>query len=311
MRPRLDASPPRLFDLTGRASVAVHGKDAAALLQGLLTNDVKGLAPGGGCHAALLTPKGKMVADLVALREEERFVLDAEPPLAPVLARALPGYVFFQEVAISDETEATAVLHVEGLGAGEALARACLHVLPASPHAHAAVEVAGRFVRVVRESRGGAEGFDLRTPRAHAADLGAALRSAGIEEAPAEVLEASRIEAGIPRWGAELGESVLPNEALLERDAISYTKGCYVGQEIVARLRTYGHVNRLLVRLELAPGAEAAPGDAVHAAEAPAGSVTSVARGSGAALAFIRREHAAEGNALLVRGETATVHLLA
>jgi folate-binding protein YgfZ len=161
---------------------------------------------------------------------------------------------------------------------------------------------------MVCESRGGAPGFDLRLPRASAAAVTAALTASGIADAPWALLEASRVEAGIPRWGAELGASVLPNEALLERDAISYTKGCYIGQETVARIRTYGHVNRLLVRLALPEGTDVSPGDEVTAGGGAIGAVTSVARDTGAALAFVKRDHARDGETVQVSSHPASVH---
>jgi hypothetical protein len=200
---------------------------------------------------------------------------------------------------------------VEGRDAVDVLSHLVPAPLPAKPHGHAAIEVGGVRVRIVAESRGGAPGFDLRVPRVHSGPVAAAFRRANIADGPRELLEASRIEAGIPRWGAELSGDVLPNEALLERDAISYTKGCYMGQETVARIRTYGHVNRLLVRLALSADAGVSRGDVVHAGETAVGTVTSAAHDSGAALAFVRREQAVEGTALRVGGHAAIVHPLA
>jgi aminomethyltransferase len=290
--------------LSGRGALALAGPDRVALLHGLVTNDVKGLRPGTGCHAALLTPKGKMRAEMAVLLSEEEILLDCEPELASTLASILEGYVPFSQSRLEDRTAATGVVHVEGPASGRILAEATGAAVPAAPYAHVAASLEGAPVRVVNLSRAGEEGFDLRTTREDAPRLAAALASRGAVLADAVVLEAGRVEAGLPRWGAELDESVLPNEAWLERTAISYSKGCYLGQETVARLRTYGHVNRHLVALLLPLGCAAAPGGAVRAGDEAVGKVTSAVdsalRGRRVALAFVKREHETPGTPLRV-----------
>jgi aminomethyltransferase len=292
-------------DLTGRGTLVVAGADCAELLHGLVTNEVKRLAPGAGAHAALLTPKGKMRAELAVLRTAEtELVLDCEPSLSGPLAAILAGYVPFSRSTLEDRTASTGVVHVEGPAAAGVLATAGLDVPPGTPFAHLTTAAAGVPVRVVRVSRAGEEGFDLRITREGAGALLALLEAHGAQRVDATVLEAGRIEAGIPRWGAELDETVLPNEAWLERTAISYSKGCYLGQETVARLKTYGHVNRHLVALLLPTGCAAGPGDAVRAGGETVGKVTSAVEsplhGHSVALAFVKREHEAPGTTLAV-----------
>ncbi len=293
---------PHLFDLTGRAAIAVSGRDRTEFLHGLLTNDVKKLRPGEGCAAALLTPKGKIRADLVVLCREEALVLDAAPALALPLEGMLRGFIFFQQVAIENLTESTSVLHLEGERAGEILRTALGQDVPKAPHA----SVPFPDGLVVKESRGGFDGFDVRLPRAGAAALFAALAGAGALAANLSLLEAARIEAGIPRWGAELTEAVLPDEAgLTTRGWVSYTKGCYIGQETVARIRTYGHVNRNLVGLLLPPGEPPAPGTEVFRGDQKVGEVTSAVSSARlsriVALAYVQRDHAAPGTPLSLR----------
>lgn len=292
-------------DLPGRGTIVVAGPDCAELLHGLVTNEVKRLAPGEGAHAALLTPKGKMRAELAVLRTAEaELVLDCEPSLAGPLAAILAGYVPFSRSALEDRTASSGVVHVEGPTASEVLASAGIDAPPDVPFAHLPGAVSGVAVRVVRVSRAGEEGFDLRVPPEGAEALLALLEAHGTQRVDAAVLEAGRIEAGIPRWGAELDETVLPNEAWLERTAISYTKGCYLGQETVARLKTYGHVNRHLVALLLPSGCAAGPGDSVRAGGETVGRVTSAVdsplHGRRVALAFVKREHEAPGTTLAV-----------
>lgn len=291
--------------LTGRGSLAVTGPDCAELLHGLVTNDVKALVPGSGCHAAFLTPKGKMRAEMTVLRlAADEILLDCEPSLAAPLGTALSGYVPFSRSTLEDRTAATGVVHLEGPASAGVLASAGISEPAAAPFSHLSAEAAGAAVRVVRVSRSGEEGFDLHSAPEASAPLLELLSRHGATAVGPEALEAGRIEAGLPRWGAELDETVLPNEAWLERTAISYTKGCYLGQETVARLKTYGHVNRHLVALLLPPGCGVAAGDAVLAGEEKVGQVTSAVdstlRDCRVALAFVRREHETPGTPLSV-----------
>ena len=290
--------------LAGRGAVLLAGPDCAELVHGLVTNDVKGLGPGSGCHAALLTPKGRMRAEMLVLRTEEGILLDCEPALAGPLVAILSGYVPFSRSTLEDRTPSTGIVHLEGPGAARVLESAGVGAPPAAPFSPRPAEAGGASVRVVRVSRAGEEGFDLRAASGDAGRVLALLVAHGATPAPPEVLEAGRIEAGLPRWGAELNESVLPNEAWLERTAISYGKGCYLGQETIARLKTYGHVNRHLVAILLPLSSGAGPGDVVRAGEASVGAVTSAVdsalRGRRVALAYVKREHEAPGTVLLV-----------
>ena len=246
-----------------------------------------------------------MRADLSVLRlTAEEFLLDCEPALAVSLFSILAGYVPFSRSTLEDRTASTGVVQLEGPATTGILAAAGVAEPGAAPLSHQASEIEGIAVRVVRVSRAGEEGFALLSRPDASPRLLNLLARHGAQHVPPEVLEAGRIEAGIPRWGAELDETVLPNEAWLERTAISYTKGCYLGQETVARLKTYGHVNRHLVALLLPIGSSASPGDAVRAGDETVGRVTSAVdsalRGQRIALAFVRREHEAPGTTLVV-----------
>lgn len=294
---------PLLFNLTGRAEIVVAGRDRIDFLHGLVTNDVKRLRPGDGCAAACLTPKGRMLADLVVLCAQEELIVDAEPDLVRTLDALFRKYVFFQQVAIENRSGVTGVLHVEGRGAGDALRKAVGRDGPSEPHS--SLVLAGG--RVVKESRGGFDGFDLRAAPAELGALRASLLEAGAFPADPAVLEAARIEAGIPRWGSELTEGVLPDEAELPaRGYVSYTKGCYVGQETVARIRTYGHVNRHLVRLFLDPRDLPSVGAEIRSGARRVGAVTSAVHsqrlGRAVALGYVHRDHAAPGTHLAVLG---------
>lgn len=292
-------------DLTGRGALSVAGPDAAELLHGLVTNEVKALRPGSGCHAALLTPKGRMRAELAVLRlSDSELLLDCDGALAEPLLGILQGYVPFSRSVLADRTGETGVVHLEGPAASGVLIAAALPEPGPEDFAHVAGSLDGVPLRVVRVSRAGGPGFDLRAPRDAVSALLSLLSSRGAAVVSSDVLEAGRIEAGLPRWGAELTETTLPNEAGLERTAISYSKGCYLGQETVARIRTYGHVNRRLVALLLPIGCAAAPGDEVRAGEEAVGNVTSAVdsarRGARVALAYVKKGHDEPGTALAV-----------
>ncbi len=334
------APSPLLFDLTGRGAVVLTGKDRASFLHGLVTNDIKKLTPGTGCAAAFLTPKGKILADCVVLCEEDRLEIDCEPDLAGKIEDLLRKYLVFNEVEIENHTGQTVVFHLQHSAAGNAVEDLLRKVMskepggagdawPRAAHSHVTANVqvpppltfeentsmpdasqsagddTGIPIRLVRENRTGVPGYDVRCPSSFSEKIHQAFLAAGTRPAPITELESLRIQAGIPRWGFELTEAVLPDEAgLRQRGFISDDKGCYIGQETVARIKTYGHVNRNLVRL-LLDGEAPATGSEILFEGEKAGAVTSAARveGSGpaTALGYVRRERAASGTRLLVR----------
>ena len=205
----MDRSPfdaPLLFDLTGRAELAVTGRDRVPFLQGLVTNDVKKLGSGEGCAAAFLTPKGKLLAEPVVLATPDELVVDCPAELADPLEALLRKYKMFGEVTIENRTDATGVLHLEGKGTEEFLGKEIGPVPPPEPHS----SVLAPGARLVRESRGGFSGFDVRVPRRDAESVRSRLLAAGAVRSSLDLLEAARIEAGIPRWGAELTEASFP-----------------------------------------------------------------------------------------------------
>jgi folate-binding protein YgfZ len=300
-----------LFDLDARGAIALTGRDRASFLHGLVTNDIRRLTPGTGCAAAFLTPKGKMLADCVVLCEEDRLELDCEGELASKIEDLLRKYLVFNDVTIVNATAANAVFHVAGKAGGkdrreeEDLLRTIIRLgddfaLPREPHAHC-----GHPVRVVRENRTGVPGYDVRCPSSLSEEIRRAFLSAGARIASFDRLDELRIAAGIPRWGFELTEAVLPDEAgLRERGFISENKGCYIGQETVARIKTYGHVNRRLVLLSVSGGVPARENEIFFEGE-KSGAVTSVTPLSGSggsvALGYVRRERCEPGTALSVR----------
>jgi len=295
-----------LVDRSDRGKLAMSGPEAVEFLHGQITNDVRSLSPGNGCYAAFLTPKGMMVGDLrvlaVAAGEAEAPVGEVEPdsvgellldterltlqPLFEMIHRFRIGYRF----ELHKRTLERALLRVAGPKAQEALATVADRVgsLPSAEHAHLAAAVAGVAARLVRCEAGEVELLFASEQRERVA---AALAGAGVTAVPPEAFEVVRIERGIPRYGFELDQRTIPQEAGLNERAVSFTKGCYVGQETVARLYYKGKPNRHLRGLRLErPVPQGSP---ILCVEREVGRVGSCARSprlGPIALALLRRE---------------------
>jgi folate-binding protein YgfZ len=270
------------------------GPDAAEYLQGQLTNDVEGLAPGEGCYAALLDRKGHMQGDMRVLRlAPEEIWLDTEPEALAAVQRHLTMYKIGREVEIADATAEQAILSLIGPRSVEIAGTAAL-----PEHANEARTVNG----IECITTGTAEGIDLIAQVQDAERLREALLAAGAVEVSPAAAEVLRIEAGGPRFGAEMSNETMPAEAGIVERAVDFQKGCYIGQEPVARLHYKGRPNRHLRGLELSAPVE--PGTALRLGEKEVGRIGSAcvspARGP-IALAIVRRE--AEPGAVLAAGE--------
>jgi len=284
-----------LLDRSERGKLLVSGPEAAEYLQGQITNDVETLAPGDGLYAALLDRKGHMQADMRVLRpgEEPDLWIDTEPTALAAARRHLQTYKIGRQVEVDDVTEERAILSLIGPRAVEVAGTAAL-----PEHACEATTIAGAEVVAV----GTAAGVDAIVPSADCERVRAALLGAGAVEVSPEAAEILRVEAGRPRFGAEMGTETMPAEAGIVEDAVSFTKGCYIGQETVARLHYKGRPNRRLRGLRFS--APARPGEALRLGEkevgAVGGAVVSPALGP-IGLAIVRRE--AEPGATLAVGE--------
>jgi folate-binding protein YgfZ len=299
-------------DRSERGKLALIGAGAKEFLQGQVTNDVLALRPGTGCYAAFLTPKGKMLGDLRILDAGDELLLDTERLALQGLFNMIRRFSIGYEVELHKRTLECSLFSL--LGPGSYSAAGDTELAPADEHAHRLVEIEGVSARAIRTY----DGVDLLC----AADDGAALsavlarRAEPISEETAEIL---RVEHGRPRYGVDLDDSVIPQEAGLNERAVSFTKGCYVGQETVARLFYKGKPNRHLRGLRCS--APPAVGDSVFLSgpdstrysrsirptspEREVGTVSSVAespRFGHVALALIRRE-APPGTAVTVGSE--------
>jgi folate-binding protein YgfZ len=308
-----------LFRDLRRGVIAVAGSDRTRWLNGMLSNDVAGLEPGtssSGCYATLLTPQGRIVADLQVLQRGEVFWLDVAASAVAAVVERLEKYIIADDVQLADRSAEFERLGLEGPGAFEIFSRAARNAPRLSPDACADAELAGVSVTVAAFGWSGEAALQLFAPTGSGMALADGLHAAGAElglvESDFEVLEILRIEAGVPRLGAELDESVLPAEAGLDR-AVSTQKGCYTGQEVVERMRSRGQVSHRLVGLTTVGENPLEIGAEVTAAGKRVGEVTSACLSPTAgaiALAFVRRGFAESGAELQVAGRTARVAAL-
>jgi len=273
-----------LVDRSQRGKVAVAGPDSADFLQGQLTNDIEAVAPGHGCYAALLDRKGHMQADLRVLRlDEETIWLDTEPGADEAVLRHLAMYRIGREAEVEDVTAARAILSLIGPRA----ASLCGGDSLSPEYAHREVEIAGTSCRAVASDLG----IDLICAAGRAERVAGALVQAGAAQVSEGAAEILRVESGRPRFGHEMTTATIPQEAGIDDRAVSFTKGCYIGQETVARLHYKGKPNRHLRGLRLE--APVADGDAIVLTDREIGrigtAVLSPALGP-LALAVIRRE---------------------
>jgi tRNA-modifying protein YgfZ len=292
------------LDQRARGRLRLTGADAVSFLQALVSNDVAALQPGTGCYATYLTPQGRMLADFDVLRRPDGLFCSLAPGQLPALAQRLDQLLFSEDVTIADLSTDWGELAVLGTGAPGIVAAAfdlpaaALEALPDL----AQLDLPDGFV--ARSTDVALPMFRVFTSAAGQALAVARLEAAGAQAVDDEVLETLRIEHGRPRWGADLGDDVIPLEAGLLERGISTSKGCYVGQEIVIRIlhRGGGRVAKRLVRLHV-PDDLATPPEPGSPFEEPDGtvvgrltSVSPAARGPGfVALGYVSRDHAEVG----------------
>jgi tRNA-modifying protein YgfZ len=284
-----------VLERAGRRRLAVAGSEAAEYLQGQITNDVEALDPGAGAYAALLDRKGRMQGDMRVLRlADAEFELDTEAVSGDALLRHLLMYKVGRDVSVDEITDRGRTLSVIGPAAREVSGTGPL----GSEHAHRSHSLAGVEVRAIATDLG----VDLVVSREAADAVRDALARAGAEAVTEAAAEIVRVESGRPRFGAEMTTATIPEEAGINERAVSFTKGCYIGQETVARLHYRGKPNRHLRGLRLS--APAAASEPVTLGEREVGrigtAVISPAHGA-IALAILRRE--AEPGATVTVGD--------
>jgi len=305
-----------LFDFSFRVKLAVKGADRTSFLHNMLSNDVKRLAPGEGTYATLLDIKGHILADLRVYCTDDALIVDTDADLAGKVRRHLDRFILMDEVEL-DPLPLFAIA-IQGPKSSLWLENAFdFHVPLTEEFRHANATIGVETVRVVRASSTGDQGYEIWVEAEAVSTLWKAATAAsagGIQPCGTEALETLRIEAGIPRYGAELDEETLPLEAGLF-NALSFTKGCYPGQEIIERARSRGHVNWRLVGLVVDAAAPPSAGEKLLLEGKEIGEVTSAGfsptLGRILALAYVRRQAAAPGTRLtLTSGAPAEVREL-
>ena len=320
-----------LVDRPDRGRIVVSGVDRAPFLQGLLTNDVVALKAGEGCYAAYLTAQGRMIADLDVYELGDVMLLVLPRDVKDTVIAKLDQVIFSEDVQLGDVTDTFAQMAVIGPEAASLVARVfgvaveTLGVMaehgnlrtswPASPKLPGVDSSggAGSSVIVTRAAGTGEPGFDVYVESARGGELRRALIEAGAAEVDADTAEAIRIEAGVPLFHRDMDEETIPLEAGIESRAISFSKGCYVGQEVIIRVlhRGHGRVARRLVGLRLEGDVVPPAGARIRAGDREIGEVTSSTRSPALqtpiALGYVHRDFVEPGTKVEIAGATAEV----
>ena len=288
-----------LIDLSCSGTFELTGDDRTRFLHGMVTNDIKALTPGAGCYAAFLSPQGRMITDLRVFCSEESFILSTEPAGREKLGPSLRKYIIGDRPLLLDRSEEMALLSLQGPKAGSLLGNVLSQPRTLEhPYDHFDAVLAGARTRICRVNRTRAGGYDLMVERQALPLVWDLILENGkkneLQPVGFESFDAHRIEAGIPWFGLDMDENTLPIEAGLEKSAISFNKGCYIGQESVARITYRGHVNRKLAGLRLSGSHPASKGDKISKDDHEVGWTTSSAYSpmlrTAIALGYLRKE---------------------
>ena len=302
-----------VIDLSFRSRICLTGADRVRFLHGQVTNDVKKLRVGEGCYSAITTAKGKMESDLNIFALADELLLDFKPGLTEKISARLEKFIVADDVQIVDAAPHYGLLSVQGPKSAKVVR--ALNLFPEIPtQQFNSIKISDATlgeIYLVNNPRLGTSGFDLFVPNnslgAVADKLITAAKSVGGRAVGWTAFETARIEAGIPRFGADMDETNIPLECGIESRAIVYNKGCYIGQEIINRIHSVGHVTRELRGLRLAANLESLPkkGDKLFHAGKEVGYVTSAVKSpalnANIALGYVRREANQIGNELTLR----------
>ena len=313
-----------IFDTNWHTIIELSGPDRVRYLNAVVSNDVKSLGEGRGTLALLLNPQGRILAELEIYALQEKLLVLSDASVRERTVATLDKFIIMDDVTLSDVTEQFGSLAIEGPRAGSVVAEACGLALEGfSEHAVAEVEIDGVACHLIRHSHFGLPGAEIIAPREHLGLLWKNLRASVLTQHGAAIgmraLNALRLEAGIPWFPDDFKDTVIPHEAALEATHISFSKGCYTGQEIVERVRSRGQVNRRRVQLKFAMAEPPAPLTRLYAANAEdkttepkeVGIVTSSAFSpaldTAIGMAYVRREFNSPGAVLDFNGGTAEI----
>jgi folate-binding protein YgfZ len=287
------------FDRSDRMRLRISGPKAAELVTGMVTNDVSSLVAGEGQYAAALTPKGKIVADLRIFAQEDALLIDTSAAAASGWKEMVRKYINPRVAPYHDVTSELSDIGVFGRSSRSLVSRVTgiddRELTALAPYSHLTRPFVDTTITVARVPEMDLDGFEIFVPSEAVGVLKTRLHAAGVSEGSRETWEIARVESGRPQWGTDMDDSTIPQEANFdELGAISYTKGCYIGQETVARVHFRGHVNRFLRKLRFVTRPAPPIGaELVDETGKVIGDIRSVAlspRFGGVALGMVRRE---------------------
>lgn len=291
-----------VIELPGRTHLELTGQDRASFLHNFCSNHIKGLAVGQGCEAFITSIKGRILGHVLAFPDANRLLVETVPGQGPALLAHLDKYIITEDVQLADRSEEWSQVYVSGERADELLQAALSIAALPSMTAPAQLSVGNGYLR--KFSFGSAPGWSLVGPRDWIAQCQASLLALGALPGAAELFEQLRIEAGFPHYGVDFTEANLAQEANRNARAISFQKGCYLGQEPIARIDALGHVNRALCSVITTSASSISAGaDVFASAEAtePAGQLSSAIvwppTGQTVGVGMLRRELAVDGRA--------------
>lgn len=311
-----------LIDQSHRGKLRLIGKDRIDFLHGMVTNDIKKLTPGMGLYAVFTNDKAKMLSDARIYCLPDALWIDLEPEVTEKIQKHLDKYTLASDVTIENLTESYGLLSIYGPPSVDFMTRITESVPPIEEHWTETFSLDGVSILYARNEITGEPGYDLYVPSDRLVQTWNFLIQRGVpiglQPVGLEALDWLRIEAGIPRFGIDMDESYFPMEAGLERRAISYTKGCYIGQETIARADALGRMNKRLMGLELTTPAPPATGIPILAPAASSGdpervvgtvtsAINSPTLGKVIAMGYLHRDFSESGKDVVIDGMPAKV----
>ena len=300
-----------VFDLGWQAKLLISGKDRTRWLNGMITNNIRDLAAGRGVYAFKLTPQGHNEGDLTAYNRGETLILTTDREQLSKLQPLLQRYIIMDKVELEDISEKLSSIGIAGPMAAETLAKAGIDAAQLEPGQVIDVDWNEIGISIARNTHPRMDGYEVWLASENVEKLWDRLVSAGAKPVGSDALEMYRIARGVPRYGVDLRERDLPQETGQEH-ALNFSKGCYIGQEIVERIRARGNVHRTLIGFDV-QGEPPHPGTKIRANDKDMGEITSSTRlpnGHSIAIGYLRKEVATPGTEVKIGEQSATVKTL-